>query len=79
MRVITDWARASDSARLEGKRAVRIGWLSEWPAFDDDAGKLLGLEEGERVAGFIYLGTATCDPPERPRADMAEKITRWEG
>ena len=54
-------------------------WLSEWPAFDDDAGKLLGLEDGERVAGFIYLGTATCDPPERPRADMAEKITRWEG
>ncbi|MBD3768524.1 MAG: nitroreductase [Rhodobacterales bacterium] len=54
-------------------------WLSEWPAFDADAGKLLGLEEGERVAGFIYLGTATMAPPERPRADMAEKITRWEG
>jgi hypothetical protein len=42
-------------------------WLSEWPAFDDDAGKLLGLEDGERVAGFIYLGTATVAPPERPR------------
>nr|WP_081813185.1 MULTISPECIES: nitroreductase [unclassified Hyphomonas] len=54
-------------------------WLSEWPAFDADAGKLLGLEDGERVAGFIYLGTATMAPPERPRADMAEKITRWEG
>ena len=52
-------------------------WLSEWPAFDAEAGKLLGLEDGERVAGFIYLGTATVDPPERPRADMAEKITRW--
>jgi nitroreductase len=52
-------------------------WLSEWPAFDADAGKLLGLEDGERVAGFIYLGTATMNPPERPRADMAEKITRW--
>lgn len=54
-------------------------WLSEWPAFDADAGKLLGLEDGERVAGFIYLGTATAAPPERPRADMAEKIRRWEG
>lgn len=53
-------------------------WLSEWPAFDADAGKLLGLEDGERVAGFIYLGTATMNPPERPRADMSEKITRWE-
>nr|WP_321361572.1 nitroreductase [uncultured Hyphomonas sp.] len=54
-------------------------WLSEWPAFDADAGKLLGLKDGERIAGFIYLGTATAAPPERPRADMAEKITRWEG
>ena len=52
-------------------------WLSEWPAFDDEAGKLLGLEEDERVAGFIYLGSARMAPPERPRADMAEKITRW--
>ena len=52
-------------------------WLSEWPAFDDEAGRQLGLEPGERVAGFIYLGTATAKPPERPRADMAEKITRW--
>ena len=54
-------------------------WLSEWPAFDAEAGKLLGLESGERVAGFIYLGTATVSPPERPRADMAEKIRRWPG
>jgi len=52
-------------------------WLSEWPAFDADAAELLGLSEGERVAGFIYLGTATVAPPERPRADMAEKVTRW--
>jgi len=52
-------------------------WLSEWPAFDADAAKLLGLSKGERVAGFIYLGTATIAPPERPRADMAEKVTRW--
>lgn len=54
-------------------------WLSEWPAFDADAGKLLGLEEGERVAGFIYLGTAKMPPPERPRADMTEKVRRWQG
>ena len=54
-------------------------WLSEWPAFDADAGKLLGLEDGERVAGFIHLGTSTMEPPERPRAVMGEKIVRWEG
>ncbi|MEZ5997935.1 MAG: nitroreductase [Hyphomonas sp.] len=52
-------------------------WLSEWPAFDEDAGKVLGLAGTERVAGFIYLGTATAHSPERPRADMSEKIVRW--
>ena len=52
-------------------------WLSEWMAFDPDVAKTLGLTENERVAGFIYLGTATMGCPERPRADMSEKIVRW--
>ena len=52
-------------------------WLSEWMAFDAQVDKLLGLTEGERVAGFIYLGTATMGCPERPRPDMTEKVTRW--
>lgn len=52
-------------------------WLTEWPAFDQEAGKLLELDPDERVAGFIYLGTATAKPPERPRPDMTEKVTRW--
>ncbi|MEZ5945631.1 MAG: nitroreductase [Hyphomonas sp.] len=52
-------------------------WLSEWPAFDDEAANLLGLAGTERVAGFMYLGTATAHSPERPRQDMSAKITRW--
>ena len=52
-------------------------WLSEWPAFDAEAGNLLSLVGSERVAGFIYLGTATVPSTERPRADMAAKVTRW--
>lgn len=52
-------------------------WLSEWPAFDDSVKELLGLSETERVAGFIYLGTATMDSPERARPDISAKITYW--
>ena len=52
-------------------------WLSEWMAFDPQVATILGLTDGERVAGFIYLGTATMGCPERPRADMLEKIVRW--
>lgn len=52
-------------------------WLTEWLAFDKQVDAVLGLKEGERVAGYIYLGTATMASLERPRPDMSEKVTRW--
>lgn len=52
-------------------------WLTEWPAFDDDAGVLLGLKAGERVAGFIHIGTARAPTPERVRADVRGRTSRW--
>ncbi len=52
-------------------------WLTEWLAFDADIAAALGLQPHERVAGFIYLGTATADNPERPRPDLQAKIRRY--
>ena len=52
-------------------------WLTEWIAFDPVIATALDLVETERVAGFLYLGTAMADAPERPRPDIAEKTTRW--
>jgi len=54
-------------------------WLSEWPAFDGDAGALLGIGAGERIAGFIHIGTARAQTPERERPDLNAKVTRWPG
>lgn len=53
-------------------------WLSEWIAFSDGINQLLGLSETERVAGYIYLGTATEPPQERLRPDVSKKISRWQ-
>ena len=64
------------AARSAGFGAV---WLSEWIAFDHDVDALLGLQAGERVAGYIYIGTPTAEAPERPRPDMDLKVTAWEG
>lgn len=52
-------------------------WLTEWYAFDDDVKKALGLDEQERMAGFIYIGS--CDSPlsERTRPNMADIVTKW--
>lgn len=54
-------------------------WLTEWYAFDPDTAKTLGLSESERIAGFIYMGTATEQPAERPRPELSTRITPWKG
>lgn len=52
-------------------------WLTEWPAYDARARAALGLAEHERVAGFIYLGTARETPQERVRADVEARMSRF--
>ena len=52
-------------------------WLTEWIAFHAGIDTALGLTAGERIAGFIYLGTATATPPERPRAPIADKTRAY--
>lgn len=51
-------------------------WLTEWIAFDAQIAIAMGLSADERVAGFIYLGTASILNTERPRPDILAKITR---
>lgn len=50
-------------------------WLSEWYAYDPDVLQSLGLSEDERIAGFLYIGTATKDPAERGRPTINEITT----
>ena len=50
-------------------------WLTEWYAFHPVVKEKLGLKPGERVAGFIYIGTARDELEERPRPDMEKIVT----
>lgn len=52
-------------------------WLTEWPAFDARVRTAFGLAEHERIAGFVYLGTARETPTERVRADAGARISRF--
>ncbi|GAB4232553.1 MAG: nitroreductase [Methyloligellaceae bacterium] len=52
-------------------------WLTEWYAFDEKVRGALGLAENERVAGFIYIGTAKEPPQERVRPKLDDIVTRW--
>jgi nitroreductase len=50
-------------------------WLTEWYAYHPAVKEGLGLKPGERVAGFIYIGTPTEALEERPRPEMSKIVT----
>ncbi|WP_114105654.1 nitroreductase [Hyphomonas sp. CACIAM 19H1] len=52
-------------------------WLSEWIMFSPEVNALLGLKQTERLAGFIYIGTATAHPQERIRPDLQGLVMAW--
>jgi nitroreductase len=54
-------------------------WLTGWTATHPAAHAVLGLGEGETVAGIIPIGTAMERPPERPRPNLDSVVTAWPG
>ena len=54
-------------------------WLLKWPGRDADAAALLGVGAGEKVAGFIHLGSPAERPEDRPRPTLDEVVTFLEG
>ena len=54
-------------------------WITDWYAYDDDALRLLGLGEGERVVGYIHLGASTDIPLERVRPQVGAIVEEWQG
>lgn len=62
------------SATLMGYAAQ---WLTEWYAFDEQIDRVLGLADNERVAGYIYIGSAVQRPPERVRPALDQVYAPW--
>lgn len=52
-------------------------WLTEWYAYHPMVKDTLGLRSGERIAGFIYIGSTDDQPVERPRPEA--QIGVWRG
>ncbi|MFN5082358.1 MAG: nitroreductase family protein, partial [Brevundimonas sp.] len=51
-------------------------WITDWYSYDPDAAALFGVGAGERIAGFIHMGTAAEPLLERPRPDLSAKVER---
>jgi nitroreductase len=55
------------------------GWLTGWAAYSDLVRDGLGGGPGERIAGFLFLGTPTRELEERPRPAPSAVIHTWAG
>ncbi|MEM7696046.1 MAG: nitroreductase [Pseudomonadota bacterium] len=51
-------------------------WLTGWAAYHSGAKAVLGVADGEQIAGFIHIGTPLADPVERARPDVVALTTR---
>ena len=52
-------------------------WLTEWYAYDRQVLERFGLAPGEKMAGFIHIGTASEPREDRIRPVMADIVTRF--
>lgn len=54
-------------------------WLTGPAAYHDDIRAALGLAGNEEITGFIHLGTASQQVPERQRPDPGPLLSDWSG
>ena len=50
-------------------------WITDWYSYDAEAAAMFDVREGEKVAGFIHIGTAPEPLLERERPDIAALTT----
>jgi nitroreductase len=64
---------------LLGAHALGYGaqWLTGWAAYDREVATMLRLAEHEHVVGFVHLGTAQIEVPDRDRPALADLLTTW--
>lgn len=52
-------------------------WITEWYGYSQGVRAALKLADNERVAGFVYIGTAKENPEERERPSLADIAQAW--
>lgn len=56
----------------------RTCWITEWMAYSKSFSEVFGLAQNEKIAGFIYIGTATEQPADRERPKITDIVSYWE-
>jgi nitroreductase len=53
------------------------GWITGWQAYNERV-RAAFCDDGERIAGFIFLGTPANPLEERPRPLLNDLVRRWQ-
>jgi len=53
------------------------GWITGWQAYNELVRQAF-CGEGERIAGFIFLGTPGNPLEERPRPELSDLVRSWQ-
>ncbi|MBX3562520.1 MAG: nitroreductase [Sphingomonas sp.] len=53
------------------------GWVTGWAAYSDAVLHSLGGRPGERIAGFVFIGTSGVELEERIRPEYGEIVSEW--
>lgn len=56
-------------------RGYGANWITEWVAYDEEAKALMGVAPEEKMVGFVYIGTPSETPSDRPRPDLAAVVS----
>lgn len=52
-------------------------WVTQWYAFNPLVHEALGLDDNDRIAGFVYIGTPAAANEERERPALPDIVNEW--
>lgn len=75
--ILSTGAAAMNLVLAANALGYSANWHTEWYAYDRRITSELGLDDTERVAGFVHIGTAAEQPVDRPRPSLADVVVRY--
>lgn len=53
------------------------GWVTGWAAYSETVRGAFTAGSDDRIAGFLFIGTPSCEPEERPRPALEAVSAEW--
>lgn len=70
-------AAAMNLAHAAHAMGFCAGWVTGWAAYSEEVLRALGGGPSDRIAAFLFLGTAPAELEDRPRPALDEVAREW--